>query len=670
MATIDPLTGLASSNTQNPITGVVTSDPITANQSGSQAFSQSSPTVVSNYNTQKKVNDITSTFQNYANTATPSFPTGTQRAVYAPSGDGVTGELIGYAGTPEQEQQMLASYKTQGSNQTSFGTNFTAPQGAQLQNDGTYLYQGNYYTKDQLASPESLAAISNTTIQQKKYDAALASQLDAINKRFDMYKQQQQAVTQSGAAGAQNALLQSGAGGRGSVAQYAAVTSDARVQSIMADGQRALQELDSQRDQLISAAQQAYQDKNYQLLSDLNTKIEKNRADMLSATQKSNEELAKQTIQAKKDTAIASIYDSGITNPTDIIKKLNEQGIKNVTAKDVTTTLELLTNQQGIDEIAKEIAKAGNDPSIIKGAKTVAEALEKAGTSLKSASNEVVKVGGNAYLIDKATGKIVKSFVAPSVGATGTGTGGTYKTDLDALAANAKSTISTKFGQEDFANNLSKARNDADKLNTIATVVLKNSPSPIREDFVNQTVGIKQIDKAIALLDSGVQTGRINAAKQYTYNLAGKDFDPELAQLNQLIVSAIQPYRNSVTGAAWGSQEEAEYQQLFGSTKYSPAELKQRLEGVKQIMKDKTTTALNAQVNPLGGNDLFATGGSMKGNLTDQQFVEQALASKKIKYEDVINGTQKGEIPVLDNTTGNPVYILINEYDPSKYTKL
>lgn len=212
---------------------------------------------------------------------------------------------------------------------------------------------------------------------------------------------------------------------------------------------------------------------------------------------------------------------------------------------------------------------------------------------------------------DLASQIIIKRFAPGAPGAAGgSGTSGTYKTDLDALVGNATNMIGTKFGQQTFKNTIASARDDADKLNTIATVVLSKSSAPEREDFTNQTVAIKQIDRAIKLLDSGVQTGVFNAGQQYIYNQAGKDFDPKLAQLNQLIVSAIQPYRNSVTGAAWGTQEENEYQQLFGSTKYSPSELKQRLEGVKQIMKDKTAAALNAKANPLGTNNPFETPGT------------------------------------------------------------
>jgi len=318
-----------------------------------------SPTVVSNYNTQSKVNDINNQYQNHVNTQTPSFPTGTSRAVYAPSGDGSTGEFIGYAQTPEQEKQLLGSYQTQG--QTSFGTNFKAPQEAQLQPNGTYLYQGQYYTKDQLSSPESLAAISNTSTQQKKYDEALQSELAAINKRYDMYRQQQEQVTSSGAAGAQNALLQSGAGGRGSVAQYAAATADARVQSIMQDGQKALAELDSQRDQLLSAARVAYQDKNYQLLGNLNAQITKNRDQMISLAKEKNEAIATETKNAKKTSDIASIYEQGITDPAAILGKLKEAGITNISAKEVADTLKNLS-PEGTEDLLKTL-KLNSAPS-------------------------------------------------------------------------------------------------------------------------------------------------------------------------------------------------------------------------------------------------------------------------------------------------------------------
>lgn len=184
-----------------------------------------------------------------------------------------------------------------------------------------------------------------------------------------------------------------------------------------------------------------------------------------------------------------------------------------------------------------------------------------------------------------------------------------YSSDLDAIIGVTLSTIPSKFGQETFQNQISRARDEADKVSLVAAQVLKGAPSEIKSDFANQSVGISQLDKAIAALDEGAKTGAIPATKQYLLNFVGQDYDPELARINQLITSAIQPYRASVTGAAWGEQEDAEYNNLFGSTRFYPEELKQRLEGVKQILADKSAQGLNAYINPLGMYDNpFETG--------------------------------------------------------------
>ncbi len=209
---------------------------------------------------------------------------------------------------------------------------------------------------------------------------------------------------------------------------------------------------------------------------------------------------------------------------------------------------------------------------------------------------------------------LVGQFTVPQK-ATGGGTvstssaGGQYTNDLDAIIGTVLSTIPSKFGQQTFNTQIAKARNDTDKLNIVAAQVLTGQPAEFKNDFRNQAVGIAQLDKAIAEIDKGVQTGVLQSAAQYTYNLLGKDFDPKLAAINNYITSAIQPYRNSVTGAAWGEQEDGEYQQLFGSTKYSPTELRQRLVQTKELLKSKSSEGLNAFVNPLGSYDnSFDTG--------------------------------------------------------------
>ncbi len=199
------------------------------------------------------------------------------------------------------------------------------------------------------------------------------------------------------------------------------------------------------------------------------------------------------------------------------------------------------------------------------------------------------------------------SSIKSTTGASG-GTTGTYKTTLDAMIGNAYNLIGSANGKAAFNNSIKSARDDNDKINSIATVVLANSSSVVKNDFMNQKQGINSLNKAIDLIKKGTQTGVLDNAKQYAYNVVGKDFDPNLAAINAYITSAIQPYRNSITGAAWGEQEDSEYMSLFGSTKYSPAELLSRLERIKEIMNDKTISALDLQVNPMGGANIFNVG--------------------------------------------------------------
>ena len=234
------------------------------------------------------------------------------------------------------------------------------------------------------------------------------------------------------------------------------------------------------------------------------------------------------------------------------------------------------------------------------------------------ASKRYVTLADGTTLFDTLTNKVVSENVknfAPAKAKIPTNSANLpsttkYKNDLEAIQGAAIATIPTRFGQQQLQNQLSKTRNDGDRINLIASIVLKQAPAETKRDFANQAVGLSEIDKAIALLDSGVKTGVVKNAAQYTYNIFGKDFDPKIAAINAHLVAAIQPYRNSVTGAAWGKQEDAEYNQLFGSTKYSPVELKQRLEQVKEVLKSKSANGLNVYINPLNTySNPFQSGG-------------------------------------------------------------
>lgn len=58
-----------------------------------------------------------------------------------------------------------------------------------------------------------------------------------------------------------------------------------------------------------------------------------------------------------------------------------------------------------------------------------------------------------------------------------------------------------------------------------------------------------------------------------------------------------------------------------------------------------------------------------KGTMNSSDFVEKSLTNRKINYNDFVKAAPNGEIPVIDNATGNTGYIPESEYDSSKYTR-
>lgn len=287
--------------------------------------------------------------------------------------------------------------------------------------------------------------------------------------------------------------------------------------------------------------------------------------------------------------------------------------------QNVTSAVQALI-AQGLDPMElgnlKEFASyyGLNENDVKTNYKTEKERIEKERQAemLKNFPTKELSQGEALMVWNPATGKYEqqgynpKTSVAKTGGSGGTGGvsgGGTsrqYGSNLDALIGATLVTIPSKFGQEQFNAQMSRSRNDGDKINLIASTVLKNAPGPVKQDFANQSIAVSNIDKAIAEINKGASTGFINSKLQKGFNLFGRDYDPALAGISAYITSAIQPYRSSVTGAAWGAQEEAEYQQLFGSTLYSPTELKQRLTRLKEIMKDKSAQGLNVYINPMG----------------------------------------------------------------------
>ena len=364
-----------------------------------------------------------------------------------------------------------------------------------------------------------------------------------------------------------------------------------------------------------------------------------------------------QSVEAQRQAAISAIYGQAKSDAAKMIadkqaakKEGYDAYIAEIGRKEQKTNSAIANLAQSIvsqgtaldDKTASDLAKTyGVDKSVLISAYSVAkQADDKAKLDLKKTQAELDKgnmfelsEGQAQYYRDPVTGEVkqiakVNKTYAPKVstggtGGTSSGGGGKYGTDLDAIIGATYATIGSKNGKEAFNAQIQKARNDSDKINLIASVKLAGAPAADRTDFSQKAAAVGQIDKAIAAIDAGAKTGFINNAKQYTFNVFGKDYDPNLATIGGYITSAVQPYRNSITGAAWGGQEDAEYASLFGSTKYSPKELRERLVRVKEIMKDTSVSQLNSYVNPL----------NTFGNPFVQQAAPVGQTSSGIKYK-------------------------------------
>ncbi len=289
--------------------------------------------------------------------------------------------------------------------------------------------------------------------------------------------------------------------------------------------------------------------------------------------------------------------------------------------KDVSAQIaaQRAAKKAGADEYIKYLET--RDSQRIEKANNLAKLFAAQGVDVTNLSPEDVKKLETTYGVDLATFKsmiVEKQIEVASKaktykggggggggggGYSGSGGGGGYGSDLEAMIGNVAAGISSKNQREAFQSAIKNARNENDKISAIAKVV--NITGPAREDLTQTAIGQKNLQQAISFVKSGVSTGKLQSGANYIFNVTGNQIDPQLTQLKGLITAAIQPYRSSVTGAAWGAQEEAEYRSLFGSTSDNPATLLTKLENLNRIMTNKRIGIISSYADPLGTSTAF-----------------------------------------------------------------
>lgn len=334
--------------------------------------------------------------------------------------------------------------------------------------------------------------------------------------------------------------------------------------------------------------------------------------------------------------------------------------------------------------IALEVAKNGGTPEIqasitqaIKEGKSTSEILNLAGSALKTPNTEIIKMkqGDNevAYIYDKTTNKIVKTLgVSGGSGGMGGGVAGkSLNPAVDVILASGKFT-------KDQANSIRNAINNGEN----PAVVIRNNAKQLMTG-ANQTKienyeatqsamkGLK--DSLNAFYAAGGDTSLLKGNFEKVSNRFGQVQDPKLAQLAVEVQSQLQSYRNAISGTAYSDQEGRDIASVFPGINKSKQlndsifagrdkALQASIDGMyKSVLGEKVYSSLNQTEKP----KVVVS----KGNMNDGDFVRKALSLQKVDFVKFINGIQPGEIPVIDNATGQPGYITPAEFDPTKFTK-
>lgn len=399
------------------------------------------------------------------------------------------------------------------------------------------------------------------------------------------------------------------------------------------------------------AQKQAQLDRNYQYFT---TPAEKKRAD-----------------------ALQTLLDKQKQDQTD--KKEAEKNVSNILLQSI---------QNGGTKAQQEAIKKST---------TLAEAITAAGSSLQTPNTEIVKVGDNsAYLIDKNTGKIIRTFGAGGSGSGGTGGGtatGTAPIKLaDGTTTTRRGIAETIISSGKFTKDQAQAiRSAADSGEDFATVIKnqakQNLSAASAEKLTNNEVSrdaMVELQKQLkAYYAAGGKSDIFKGNMQSVENKLGNVGDPRLVSLAVGIQTSLQQYRNNISGTAYSEQEGADIASVFpGITKtegLNDAIVKARIMGFDSAVDSYYKTAMGQKaldyIKQAGNGQSTSAVITTKGNLNASDYVEKSLSSRGLSYTNVINTLMdspqakklKQPTPVINNEDGTFGVIEYADYINPEY---
>lgn len=208
------------------------------------------------------------------------------------------------------------------------------------------------------------------------------------------------------------------------------------------------------------------------------------------------------------------------------------------------------------------------------------------------------KVSGSKIYQDQVRAPVGSGGGGGGIGiGVGTGADGGL-TDYSILAEAVSNSLGSVAAKNSFTKQYNQAKTDEERLKILAANA--KIPTEAKNGIIQNSQVVRSINDVFSLLDSGAKTGLLQAGQSYIANKLGTGGDKQVEAIKSKLVSALQPYRNKVTGAAWGPQEEAEYQSLIGSVRFTPEDLRNKLNVFKQTLISQSQAAIMAGIDPLG----------------------------------------------------------------------
>ena len=369
-------------------------------------------------------------------------------------------------------------------------------------------------------------------------------------------------------------------------------------------------------------------------------------------------------------TAWKNAYDR-VKGTFDEEEKKRGEALAEAKKKEEEALKEKKEEEKNIQNIALKIAENGGDPNIVSKAKTTMEALGLAKNALQKKDVELREINGALYAVDKNTLKVKYIGGGTATGGTGKGVSGAYGDVINTIIGSGKFT-------KDQANAIRNSISNGEE----PFVVVKNQAKGLMTG-ANQTKveNYETAQKALGDIQSqlkqyyanGGSTNIFKGNYEKVVNNLGNVSDPKLVDLAVQIQTSLQVYRNAVSGTAYSVQEGKDIASIFPGINKTQGLNEAILSG---RMKAFESTIDGAYEGVLGQKTYQSmknlTTNQAKGNLSDKDFVEKALVSNGINYEKMVNDASKypGQIPVIDNATGQAGWIPFQEFNSSKYTKI